>query len=67
MKVEQVGDEVIIRMKGDASSGWLKGLLDYLRLRELTANTRVPQEEVDELAREVKRETWEATKHLYSR
>jgi len=46
-------DEVVITLSGDISPTVLQRALDYLRYLDLTKAMKVPQAEVDKLAREV--------------
>lgn len=46
-------DEVVITLSGGIDPDALQSALDYLRYLDLTKGMKVPQAEVDKLAREV--------------
>lgn len=58
MKVERTKDEIVIRLPSNTDISELQDMLDYLKYRELTANSKAKQAGVDELANEVNSAMW---------
>jgi hypothetical protein len=58
MVIERTANEVIIRLPASVDVTGLQRLVDYLTYKEATANSKATQEEVDELAKEVKKGWW---------
>ena len=58
MEVERTKDEIVIRLPSNTDISELKEMLDYLKYRELTANSKAKQADVDELANEVNSAMW---------
>jgi hypothetical protein len=60
-------DEVVITLSGGIDPDALQRALDYLRYLDLTKDMKVPQAEVDKLAREVNASmTWKRRKRMAS-
>lgn len=59
MVIERTTDEFVIRFPLTADTEQMQDIMDYLRYKELTANRRIAQSEVDKLSREVNRRWWE--------
>jgi hypothetical protein len=62
MLVERTDTEFIIRFPITAQVEHIQDLIDYLRYKELTSGYSVPQQKVDELAREINRSWWHRNK-----
>ncbi len=58
MLIERTTKEVIIRLPASVDTTGLQRLVDYLTYKEATANSKATQEQVDELAQEVKKGWW---------
>jgi hypothetical protein len=55
MILERKNDEILIRLSSNLDLTELQSLIDYLRYKELTANSKAKQKDVDKLADEVNR------------
>ncbi len=62
MLIERTSKEVIIRLPASVDTAKLQRLVDYLTYEEATANSKATHEEVDELAKEVKKGWWKANR-----
>jgi predicted GTPase len=58
MVIERTEDEVIIRLPAYVNTDELQQLINLLSYKEATAKSEATQEEVDELAKEVKKGWW---------
>ncbi len=58
MQIERTDNEVIICLPSSVDTTGLQRLVDYLTYKEATANSKATQEQVDKLAREVKKGWW---------
>lgn len=58
MLIERTSKEVIIRLPVSVDITGLQRLIDYLTYKEATANSKATQEQVDKLARKVKKGWW---------
>lgn len=58
MLIERTSREVIIRLPASVNTTGLQKLVDYLTYKEATANTKVKQEQIDKLAKDVKKGWW---------
>ena len=58
MVIERTKDEVIIRLPSYVNTDGLQKLIDYLRYKEATAKSQAVQEDVDKLAKDVKKGRW---------
>lgn len=58
MLIERTSREVIIRLPASVDTTGLQKLVDYLTYKEATANTKVKQEQIDKLAKDVKKGWW---------
>jgi hypothetical protein len=50
MIVERTNKEILVRLPSNVDLSALQDMLDYLRYRELTANSKAKQEDADKLA-----------------
>jgi len=62
MLIERTNKEVIIRLPASVDTTELQQLVDYLTYKEATANSKASQQQVDELAKEVKKGWWKANR-----
>lgn len=58
MLIERTNREVIIRLPASVDTMGLQRLVDYLTYKEATANSKATQDQVDKLARQVKKGWW---------
>lgn len=58
MLIERTTDEVIIRLPAAVDTTGLQRLVDYLTYKEATVNSKATQQQVDRLARSVKKGWW---------
>ena len=58
MQIERTSREVIIRLPASVDTVGLQRLVDYLTYKEATINSNATQDQVDELAIEVKKGWW---------
>ena len=58
MLVERTKKEVIIRLPASVDTEDLQDFLNYARYKELTANSKVNQKEVDKLADKINTKWW---------
>ncbi len=58
MLIERTDKEVIIRLPASVDTEDLQDLLNYARYKELTANLKVSQKEVDKLASSINAKWW---------
>jgi predicted nucleotide-binding protein (sugar kinase/HSP70/actin superfamily) len=58
MLVERTNKEVIIRLPASVDTEDLQDFLNYARYKELTANFKVDQKEVDKLADKINTKWW---------
>jgi len=61
MVIERTKDEVIIRVPSYINTDGLQKLIDYLSYKEATAKSQATQEDVDKLAKEIKKGRWAKT------
>lgn len=62
MLIERTNKEVIIRLPASVDTAELQRLVDYLTYKEATASSEASQEQVDKLAKEVKKGWWKANR-----
>ncbi|WP_153795842.1 hypothetical protein [Foetidibacter luteolus] len=58
MLVERTKKEIIIRLPSSVDTEDLQDFLNYARYKELTANFKTDQKEVDKIAKEVNEKWW---------
>ena len=58
MLVERTTKEVIIRLPASVDTEDLQDLLNYARYKELTANFKTDQREVDKIANDINAKWW---------
>jgi hypothetical protein len=62
MVMERTENEILIRMPLDVDLSDLQNLIDYLKYKELSANSKAQQSDADLLAEEVNKSIWEKVK-----
>ncbi len=62
MIIERTEDEIIIRLAPTIDEENLQDLANYGRYLELTSKSKVSQQQVDDLVKEVKKGRWGKTK-----
>ncbi|MGN6437897.1 MAG: hypothetical protein ACTHMM_15265 [Agriterribacter sp.] len=67
MVIERTSTEVIIRLPATIDATGLQRLVDYLVYKEATANSKATQEQVDKLAREVKKGWWKKNRKRFEK
>lgn len=58
MLIERTSNEVIIRLPASVDTTGLQRLVDYLTYKEATSKSQATQEQVNKLAKEVKKGWW---------
>ncbi|HRN57226.1 MAG TPA: hypothetical protein PLL71_12275 [Agriterribacter sp.] len=58
MLVERTNKEVIIRLPASVDTEDLQDILNYARYKELTANFKTDQKEVDKIANDINAKWW---------
>lgn len=62
MQIERTTDEIVIRLPAWAKIEGIKNLLDYLIYSEATSKSKATQDDIDALAKEIKKGWWERNK-----
>ena len=65
MLIERTSSEVIIRLPASVDTAGLQRLVDYLTYKEVTANSKATQEQVDKLARDIKKNWWKKNRKRF--
>lgn len=65
MYIERTNNEIIIRLPSIINTEGLQRLVDFLTYKEITANSKAKQKDVDELASEVNRTWWTKNKKRF--
>ncbi|RRB04378.1 hypothetical protein [Larkinella rosea] len=63
MLIERTANEVIIRLPASVDVTGLQRVVDYLTYKEATADSKATQEQVDELAKEIKKGWWKQNRN----
>jgi hypothetical protein len=58
MILERTKNEILIRMPASVDLTELQDMLDYLKYKELTANSKAKQSDVDALSKKVNKSIW---------
>ena len=59
MTIERTEDEIIVRLPVTIDIDELQRMVDLLEYKSIVSKSKATQEQIDELAREVKRNLWE--------
>ncbi len=62
MQIERTTDEIVIRLPAWVKIEGIENLLDYLIYSEATSKSKATQDDIDALAKEVKKGWWERNK-----
>ncbi len=65
MLIERTSKEVIIRLPASVDIAGLQRLVDYLIYKEATSKSKATQEQVDKLARDVKKGWWKKNRKRF--
>ena len=65
MTIERIDNQIVIKIPDSIDLEGVQRLLNYLIYKEATKNSKVSQEEVDTLSREVNKLWWEKNKLRY--
>lgn len=65
MLIERTSSEVIIRIPSYVNIEGLQQLIDYLSYREATAKSKAKQQDVDKLAKEIKKGWWKKNRSRF--
>lgn len=65
MRVERTDKEIIIRVPSGIDLVGLQRILDFVRFREIISKSKVPEEEINELARQSKSDWWDKNKKKF--
>jgi hypothetical protein len=65
MLIERTSREVIIRLPASVEAIGLQRLIDYLTYKEATSNSKATQEQVDQLANDVKKNWWKKNRKRF--
>ena len=62
MILERTKNEILVRLSANVDLTELQNMLDYLKYKELTANSRAKQSDVTELSKLVNKSIWTKVK-----
>jgi len=65
MTIERTKEEVIIRVSGSMDADNLQRIIDFIRYRELVAQSQATQEGIDALAIEVNTNWWKQNRSRF--
>jgi hypothetical protein len=65
MLIERTNKEIIIKLPSSVDTIGLQRLLDYLTYKEATAKSKAKQQDVDKLAKEVKKGWWTKNRNRF--
>lgn len=65
MTIERTKEEVIIKISGTMDADNLQRIIDFIRYRELIAQSQATQEDIDALAAEVNASWWEQNRSRF--
>lgn len=67
MQIERTDKEILIRLPSGTDIVGLQRLLDFLKYREITSNSKATQSEIDRLALESKSTWWTKNKSRFEK
>lgn len=67
MEIQRTSEGVILKLPADIDTIELQDLIDYLKYKEATRNSKADQEAIDRLAEESKTSWWAENKHKFIR
>lgn len=62
MIVERTDNEIVVRLPSNIDLSELQDMLDFLKHKELTANSKAKQEDVYQISKEINSSMWEKVK-----
>lgn len=65
LTIERTDREIIIRLPADLDVDDIQRMLDYLSYKQAIQKSQATQEQIDELAKEVKTGWWEKNKNRF--
>jgi len=65
MVIERTKDEVIIRLPSYIETEGLQNIINYLIYKEATDLSQAKQEDVDQLAKEIKKDWWKNNRNRF--
>ena len=65
MIVEQINDEILIRVSSSIGREDIQRIIDLIKLKEATSKSIATQEDIDNLAQESKRGWWEVNRSRF--
>ncbi|MEZ4888736.1 MAG: hypothetical protein R3E32_28680 [Chitinophagales bacterium] len=65
LTIERTNQEIIIRLPLDLEVSDIQRMLDYLSYKQAIKNSKATQNQIDDLAKEVKKGWWEKNKHRF--
>ncbi|HEV8079201.1 MAG TPA: hypothetical protein VGP43_00710 [Chitinophagaceae bacterium] len=65
MLIERTNKEIIIKLPSSVDITGLQQLVDYLTYKEATSKSKAKQEDVDKLAKEVKKGWWNKNRNRF--
>ena len=65
MTIERTENEIIIRLSPDLDVSDIQRMSDYLSYKQAIKGSKATQDDIDKLAKEVKKGWWEKNKHRF--
>lgn len=65
MDIQRTDSEILLRLPANIDTLGLQRMIDYLKYKEATAESRADQTEIDKLAKESKANWWKENKHRF--
>lgn len=65
MDIQRTDGEILFRLPANIDTLGLQRMIDYLKYKEATAESRADQAEIDKLAKESKANWWKENKHRF--
>ena len=65
MNIERINNEIIFRLPADTDTLCLQRIIDYLKYKEATKDSKATEEEANQLADESKKSWWKQNKERF--
>lgn len=65
MDIQRTDSEILFRLPANIDTLGLQRMIDYLRYKEATADSKADQGEIDKLAKESKASWWKENRHRF--
>ena len=65
MNIERTNGEIIIRLPASVDTTGVQRLIDYLTYKEATSRSQAKQQDIDQLAGDVKKGWWSKNRHRF--